>query len=126
MGRAALIVAAGVLLSRVLGLVRDMVFAGVLGADQLTDEYVMAFAIPDWINYLLAGGFLTISNKCDVSVSIYKAQLGNLMLLRITRRLIREKEARQNHGQRLWIEQFDKVVAEESIAVGEPFIDTKR
>ncbi len=61
MGRAALIVAVGILLSRILGLVRDMVFAGVLGADQLTDEYVMAFAIPDWINYMLAGGYMAVT-----------------------------------------------------------------
>ncbi len=53
--------AAGVLLSRALGLLRDVVFAALLGADQLTDEYVMAFAIPDWINYLLAGGYMAIT-----------------------------------------------------------------
>jgi putative peptidoglycan lipid II flippase len=50
-----------VLLSRILGLVRDVVFAGVLGADRFTDEYVLAFAIPDWINYLLAGGYMAIT-----------------------------------------------------------------
>ncbi len=61
MGRAALIVAAGILLSRALGLLRDIVFAALLGADRLTDEYVMAFAIPDWINYLLAGGYMAIT-----------------------------------------------------------------
>ena len=61
MGRAALIVAAGVFLSRILGLVRDIFFASILGADRFTDEYVMAFAIPDWINYLLAGGYMAIT-----------------------------------------------------------------
>ncbi len=61
MGRAALIVAAGVFLSRVLGLLRDIVFAAVLGADRFTDEYVLAFAIPDWINYLLAGGYMAVT-----------------------------------------------------------------
>ncbi len=32
-----------------------------LGADGVTDEYVAAFRIPDFANYLLAGGFLTIT-----------------------------------------------------------------
>ncbi len=61
MGRAALIVAGGVFLSRGLGLIRDIVFAAVLGADRFTDEYVLAFAIPDWINYLLAGGYMAVT-----------------------------------------------------------------
>ena len=60
-GAAALIVAAGILLSRLLGIVRDMVFAALLGSSGITDEYVAAFRIPDYANYLLAGGFLTIT-----------------------------------------------------------------
>mgnify|MGYP001816619361 CR=1 FL=1 len=61
MGIAAVIVAGGVLLSRVLGVLRDIVFAGMLGATGVTDEYVAAFTIPDFMNYLLAGGFLAIT-----------------------------------------------------------------
>ncbi|MEN8238226.1 MAG: murein biosynthesis integral membrane protein MurJ [Actinomycetota bacterium] len=61
MGGAAMIVAAGILASRLLGIVRDMVFAGMLGSDAVTDIYVAAFRIPDFANYLLAGGFLTIT-----------------------------------------------------------------
>ncbi len=61
MGTAALIVSGGVLLSRVLGQVRDVVFASMLGADGVTDQYVAAFTIPDFLNYLLAGGFLSIT-----------------------------------------------------------------
>ena len=60
-GAAAIIVAAGILLSRLLGIIRDMVFAGLLGSNAVTDEYVAAFRIPDFANYLLAGGFLTIT-----------------------------------------------------------------
>lgn len=60
-GAAAIIVAAGILISRFLGIIRDMVFAGMLGADGVTDQYVAAFRIPDFANYLLAGGFLTIT-----------------------------------------------------------------
>ncbi len=61
MGIAALIVSGGVLVSRILGQVRDIVFAALLGADATTDQYVAAFALPDFLNYLLAGGFLAIT-----------------------------------------------------------------
>ncbi|MEN8114622.1 MAG: murein biosynthesis integral membrane protein MurJ [Actinomycetota bacterium] len=60
-GIAALIVSGGILISRILGVVREMIFAALLGADQVTDQYVAAFRIPDYANYLLAGGFLTIT-----------------------------------------------------------------
>lgn len=60
-GAAAVVVAGGILLSRLLGIVRDIVFASLLGANAVTDEYVAAFRIPDFANYLLAGGFLTIT-----------------------------------------------------------------
>ena len=60
-GIAALIVSGGVLISRLLGQVRDIVFAGMLGASADTDVYVAAFRIPDFLNYLLAGGFLSIT-----------------------------------------------------------------
>ncbi len=60
-GAAAIIVAAGILISRLLGVVRDVVFAALLGSSGITDEYVAAFRIPDYANYLLAGGFLTIT-----------------------------------------------------------------
>ncbi len=61
MGIAALIVSGGVLLSRILGVVREIIFADLLGADAVTDQYVAAFRIPDFMNYLLAGGFLSIT-----------------------------------------------------------------
>ncbi len=61
MGAAALIVSAGVLISRILGQLREVIFASLLGATASTDEYVAAFAIPDFLNYLLAGGFLSIT-----------------------------------------------------------------
>jgi putative peptidoglycan lipid II flippase len=60
-GGAAIIVAVGILASRLLGIIRDMIFAAMLGADGITDIYVAAFRIPDFANYLLAGGFLTIT-----------------------------------------------------------------
>ena len=61
MGIAAIVVSGGVLLSRILGQVRDVIFAAMLGADATTDQYVAAFALPDFLNYLLAGGFLAIT-----------------------------------------------------------------
>ncbi len=61
MSIAALVVSGGVLLSRILGVVRDAIFAAMLGADGVTDQYVAAFRIPDFLNYLLAGGFLSIT-----------------------------------------------------------------
>jgi len=61
MGTAAMVVAAGILISRLLGVLRDAVFAAMLGSSDVTDVYVAAFRIPDFANYLLAGGFLTIT-----------------------------------------------------------------
>src|SRR2546423_276751 len=49
---------ASLLLSRVLGLVRDMVIAAKFGAGRETDAYTLAFQIPDLIFYLIAGGAL--------------------------------------------------------------------
>jgi len=61
MGKAALIVSGGILASRLLGQVRESLFAAMLGATDVTDQYVAAFRIPDFLNYLLAGGFLAIT-----------------------------------------------------------------
>jgi len=61
MGIAAAIVAGGVLLSRMLGLVRQIVFAWLLGAGSTGDEYFVAFLIPDLLNYLLAGAYMAIT-----------------------------------------------------------------
>lgn len=61
MGIAAAIVAGGVLISRVLGLVRQIVFAWILGAGTTGDEYFVAFIIPDFLNYLLAGAYMAIT-----------------------------------------------------------------
>ena len=61
MGIAAAIVAGGVLISRLLGLVRQIVFAWLLGAGATGDEYFVAFLIPDLLNYLLAGAYMAIT-----------------------------------------------------------------
>lgn len=47
------------LLSRVLGLVRDAVMSYMFGADLTTDAYRLAFMVPDLLFFLLAGGALS-------------------------------------------------------------------
>ncbi len=60
-GPVALLLASSVLLSRVLGYVREVVLAYQLGASAETDAYYAAFQIPDLLNYFLAGGALSIA-----------------------------------------------------------------
>lgn len=50
-----------ILLSRLAGLLREMVIARMVGADGMTDVYFTAFTLPDFLNYLLAGGALSIT-----------------------------------------------------------------
>ena len=57
-GKNTLLVMAFVLLSRVLGVVRDMVINQVFGQNVTTDIYTAAFRIPDILQYLVAGGAL--------------------------------------------------------------------
>lgn len=58
---AALLLAASVLLSRGLGYVRESLLAYRVGAGTASDAYYAAFQIPDLLNYLLAGGALSIA-----------------------------------------------------------------
>ncbi len=60
-GMAALVVSVGVLLSRVLGYVRTLILAGMLGVGADTDLYAAAFTIPDILFFLMAGGYLSIT-----------------------------------------------------------------
>ena len=59
--QSAAIVGASVLLSRVLGFLREWVIADRIGSNALTDAYYAAFTIPDILNYLLAGGALSVT-----------------------------------------------------------------
>lgn len=61
MGAAALLLAASALLSRLMGLVRDKIISWQFGAAHEADMYFAAFVVPDIINYLLAGGFMSIT-----------------------------------------------------------------
>jgi len=58
---AALLLASSVLLSRVLGYAREALLAYRIGAGPATDAYYAAFQIPDLLNYLLAGGALSVA-----------------------------------------------------------------
>jgi len=61
MSAAALLLASSVLVSRVLGYGREALLAYRVGAGAQTDAYYAAFQIPDLLNYLLAGGALSIA-----------------------------------------------------------------
>jgi putative peptidoglycan lipid II flippase len=61
MGLAALALGMSVFLSRILGLVRDKVISYYFGAGSASDIYFTAFVIPDFLNYLLAGGYFSIT-----------------------------------------------------------------
>lgn len=50
-----------VVLSRILGIVREMVLAGFTGTSHQTDAYVAAFLLPEIVNHLLASGFMSVT-----------------------------------------------------------------
>src|SRR5690349_20163863 len=59
-GIAAGIWAASLLLARLVGLLREAVIGRTLGGSAVADAYWTAFVLPDFLNYLLAGGALSI------------------------------------------------------------------
>ncbi len=59
-GVASIIWAASILLSRVIGLFREQVIGRTLGAGRQADLYFASFTLPDFLNYLLAAGALSI------------------------------------------------------------------
>jgi putative peptidoglycan lipid II flippase len=61
LGIAAVILAVSQLLSRILGFLRDAVIAYFHGASYATDAYHVAFQLPGYLAYLLAGGTLSIT-----------------------------------------------------------------
>src|SRR5438552_11482632 len=63
---ATVLLVTAILLSRVVGFLREMYIAWAFGANQITDAYNAGFTIPDWLNYLVAGGTASIT-----FVSIY-------------------------------------------------------
>jgi putative peptidoglycan lipid II flippase len=59
--KAAGVVSLATLLSRILGLVRDIVIAAFFGAGPAADAFFVAFRIPNLLRRLFAEGSLTIS-----------------------------------------------------------------
>jgi len=55
------IVMASVLASRVLGFFREWAVAHQVGANAVTSSYYAAFTLPDFLNYLVAGGSLSLT-----------------------------------------------------------------
>src|SRR5438128_3425462 len=55
-----------IMTSRVIGYIREAYIAYAFGAGAQTDAYVAAFTLPDWLNYIVAGGTASIT-----FVSIY-------------------------------------------------------
>lgn len=60
-GGATVVVSVSILVSRLLGVLRETVLAATLGVSADGDVYRDAFVVPDFLNYLLAGGFLSIT-----------------------------------------------------------------
>ena len=60
-GIASLIMMTSILLSNLIGLVREMVIAYFRGAGSEVDAYQLSFLIPEILNHILASGFLSIT-----------------------------------------------------------------
>ncbi|MCA9523782.1 MAG: murein biosynthesis integral membrane protein MurJ [Myxococcales bacterium] len=61
MTAATLIMGSSILASRLIGFLRERVIANLSGATRETDIYYAAFTIPDFLNYLLAAGAISIT-----------------------------------------------------------------
>ncbi|HNP01521.1 MAG TPA: murein biosynthesis integral membrane protein MurJ, partial [Agitococcus sp.] len=73
--RSTLIVSAMTMLSRVLGLVRDMVLMNAFGADKMMDAFLVAFKIPNFLRRLFAEG--AFAQAFVPVLSEYKSQKGD-------------------------------------------------
>ncbi len=69
-GIATVIWAGSIFLSRVMGLIREQIIGRTLGASRQADLYFASFTLPDFLNYLLAAGALSI-----VFIPIFLAHL---------------------------------------------------
>src|SRR5271157_2993756 len=59
-GIASAIWAGSIFLSRIMGLVREQIIGRTLGVSRQADLYFASFTLPDFLNYLLAAGALSI------------------------------------------------------------------
>jgi putative peptidoglycan lipid II flippase len=60
-GIASAIMMASVFLSRIIGLVREMIIAALCGAGPDVDAYLVGFIIPEILNHIVASGFASIT-----------------------------------------------------------------
>lgn len=60
-GIASLIMTASIFLSRMIGLLREMVIAYIGGAGAAVDAYQVAFVVPEILNHIVASGFLSVT-----------------------------------------------------------------
>ena len=58
---ATLLMMSTIMLSRVIGYIREAYIAYAFGAGRKVDVYVAAFTLPDWLNYIVAGGSASIT-----------------------------------------------------------------
>src|SRR5436305_2879598 len=58
---ATVLLMSAVMLSRVIGYIREAYIAYAFGAGGQVDAYVNAFTLPDWLNYIVAGGTASIT-----------------------------------------------------------------
>jgi putative peptidoglycan lipid II flippase len=58
---ATVLLMSAVMLSRIIGYIREAYIAYAFGAGSQTDAYVAAFTLPEWLNYLVAGGTASIT-----------------------------------------------------------------
>jgi putative peptidoglycan lipid II flippase len=70
------IVMAAMIVSRILGYLRDVVIYARFGQNRLTDVYNAAFSIPDFLYLLLVGGALSSS-----FIPVFAGYLANTSLL---------------------------------------------
>ena len=73
--RSTLIVSAMTMLSRIAGLVRDMVLLNTFGADRMMDAFLVAFKIPNFLRRLFAEG--AFAQAFVPVLSEYKSQRGD-------------------------------------------------
>lgn len=69
---ATLLLMSTVMLSRIIGYIREAYIAWAFGANRITDVYYAAFQIPDFLNYVLAGSTTSIT-----FIAIYTRYLAN-------------------------------------------------
>src|SRR5215813_15037145 len=58
---ATLLLMSAIMLSRIIGYLREAYIAWAFGVTPATDAYNAGFTIPDWLNYIVAGGTASIT-----------------------------------------------------------------